>query len=675
MSMDSARLEILARKVSAVADEMALTLKRTARSAFVKEGGDFGVGVADLTGNIFAWPSDSTVSGVSSILYPMRSVIEQFPDLEPGDVIGTNDAYTSDGLATHLPDYHLVRPYFHGDRIVAYGWCFCHLNDVGGRVPGSVSPTNTEIFQEGMRVPPMKLVKRGRIDGDWMTLFMANTRSPDLNVGDFKALLAALEAGARRTERLIARHGVDTIVDCQAALLSYAEAKARAVIRKIPEGVYEFWDYVDDDMITRIPFRIRLKVTFKDGGVNIDLTDTDPQVPGSLNYPSMGQLRSGFTRRLVTFICTHDQTIPFNAGIFRPFSVTNPPGHVLHAEFPNAISSRVDTTRRLNDVMNGILLQASPETMAAPAGGASVTLVYSEADPGGRNRTLVNVVQSLRGGMGAFRGNDGVDARDVSYVNMKNQRLETVEAQAGIKFLEYEVRPDSGGPGQWRGGVGQSITFEARHNGGTLIIQGMDRLRFPGWGVFGGKPAAPFRIVRNQGLDSETELSRLDRLDLGPGERVTVLMPGGSGYGDPLQRDPASVLRDLRLGFVTIEGAEADYGVVIRDGAVERAATERIRAARPPENLRRDFDFGSEREAWEAVFDDATVRVLNRNLYRLPRSVRLARRQWIIEQTVPDLPAAGQGTLVDALGDPDAARARLAKAMESVFGADFRSVA
>lgn len=673
--MDAARLEILARKVSAVADEMALTLKRTARSAFVKEGGDFGVGVADLAGDIFAWPSDSTVSGVSSILYPMRAVIERFPDLAPGDVIGTNDAYTSDGLATHLPDYHLVRPYFHGGRVVAYGWCFCHLNDVGGRVPGSVSPTNTEIFQEGMRVPPMKLVKGGVIDGDWMALFMANTRSPDLNVGDFKALLAALEAGARRTGRLIDRHGVDAFLGGQEALLAYAEAKARAVVRSIPEGTYEFWDYVDDDMVTRIPFRIRLKVTFREGGVNIDLTDTDPQVPGSLNYPSMGRLRSGLTRRLVTFICTRDRTIPFNAGIFRPFSVTNPPGHVLHAEFPNAISSRVDTTRRLNDVMNGVLLQAAPETMAAPAGGASVTLVYSEPDPGGRNRTLVNVVQSLRGGMGAFRGSDGVDARDVSYVNMKNQRLETVEAHAGVRFLEYEVRPDSGGPGQWRGGVGQSLTFEARHHGGTLIVQGMDRLRFPGWGVFGGRPAASFRIVRNRGLEGEQELSRLDRLDLGPGERVTVMMPGGSGYGDPLARDPASVLEDLRLGLVTVEGARADYGVVVRDGEVDAGATARAREARPPENLRRDFDFGPEREAWEAVFDDATVRLLNRNLYRLPRSIRLARRQWIIAQTVPDLPAAGQGLLSEAVGDPDAARARLARAMETVFGADYRSVA
>ena len=673
-AFNPALLEILSRKVSGIADEMALTLKRTARSAFVKEGGDFGVGVADLAGNIFAWPSDSTVSGVSTIYYPLHGVIEAFPDLEPGDVIGTNDAYTSDGLSTHLPDYHLVRPYFHAGRIVAYGWCFCHFNDVGGRVPGSVSPTNTDIFQEGLRVPPLKIVRGGAVNDDWLALFTANSRSPELNLGDFKALLAALETGAKRVQRMIARHGADAFTDCQDALLAYAEEKTRAVLRTVPEGVYEFWDFVDDDMITPYPYRIRLAVTFRDGAVTIDLSDTDPQVPSALNYPSMGRMCAGFTRRLVTFICTHDKTIPFNAGIFRPIAAINPPGHAMNAEFPNAIGSRLDTIRRLNDVLNGILLQAAPERMAAPSGGASLEVIYSEPETGGRNRSRITVVQSMRGGMGAYSGSDGVDGRDVSYVNVKNQRLETVESLSGIVVHEYEVRADSGGPGAWRGGVGQMITFETRHDGGTLIIQGIDRQRFQGWGVFGARPVAPFRVIRNRGLADETELSRFDRLELAAGERVTVMMPGGSGFGDPLKRDPESVLSDARLGFVTEEGALRDYGVAIAAGRVDQAATKRVRSEHAPPNVRRDFDVGPEREAWEAVFDDETMRVFNRNLYRLPRSVRLARRTWIFEQVIPAMPEAGRGSVAAAIGDPDAARARLAEAMESAFGPDYRSV-
>ena len=666
MKLDSALLEIMSKKVSAVADEMALTLKRTSRSTFVKEAGDFGVGVSDLKGRIFAWPSDSTVSGVSSIFYPVEGLIDAIGDLEPGDVIGTNDAYSSQGLATHLPDYHLVRPYFHDGRIVAYGWCFCHFCDVGGRVPGSVSPTNRDIFQEGLRVPPLKLVRRGALNQDFITIFTANSRTPDLNMGDFKALLAALRAGEKKVERLITRHGVETFVTCQEELQAYSEAKARNVLRGLPDGVYEFWDFVDDDMVTRIPFRIRLKVTIDDGLVNIDLTGTDPQVPGSLNYPSMGKLRSGFTRRLVTFICTNDKTIPFNAGIFRPFSVINPPGHVLHAEFPDAISSRVDTTRRLNDVMNGILLKAAPERMAAPAGGASLTLVLSENDPKG-GQQIVNVLQSMRGGMGAYRGNDGIDARDVSYVNMKNQRLETIEGQSGVIIRDYDVHAGSGGPGQWRGGVGQMMTVEARRDGSTLIIQGMDRIRFPGWGVFGGRPAAPFRIILNKGRSDEKELSRIDRLDVNAGDLVTIMMPGGSGYGDPFVRDLDAVMDDIRLGFVTRDDAARDYGVVVTDNGLDRRATEKLRATQVKDNVRADFDFGPEREAWEAVFDDATLLELNRRLLTLPRSQRSEKRRWIFEQVVPEMPAAGLGSVAVAIGDPDEARARLTDAMAEVF--------
>ncbi|MSO65342.1 MAG: hydantoinase B/oxoprolinase family protein [Alphaproteobacteria bacterium] len=667
MQLDKILLEIMSRKVAAVADEMALTLKRTSRSSFVKEAADFGVGVADLKGRIFAWPSDSTVSGVSSIFYPIEGVLKQFDDLEPGDVIGTNDAYTSDGLATHLPDYHLVRPYFHDGKIVAYGWCFCHFSDVGGRTPGSVSSSNADIFQEGLRVPPIKLVKRGVLNEDFVKIFRANSRTPDVNMGDFKALLAALHTGAQRIERLIERHGAETLLNAQEQLQAYSESKSRTVLRQLPDGVYEFWDYVDDDLVSRIPYRIRLKVTIADGLVNIDLTGTDPQVEASFNYPSMGKLRSGFTRRIVTFICTCDKTIPFNAGIFRPLSITNPPGHVLNAEYPDAISCRVDTTRRLNDVMNGILLMAAPERMAAPAGGASVTLVLAErAAQGGK--PIVNVIQSMRGGMGAYKGGDGVDARDVSYVNMKNQRLETIENQSGVIVHEYDIRPDSGGPGQWRGGVGQAMTFEVLKDGSAVLVQGADRLRFPGWGVLGGRPAAPFRIVLNRGRTGERQLSKIDRLQANAGDFVTVMMPGGSGYGDPFLRDPELVRRDARFGFVSREGAERDYGVVIGAGGVDVEATARLRRTRQRENVRSDFDFGPEREAWEKVFDDATMLDLNRRLFALPKSERQAKRRQIFERTVPDLPASGEGSVAAAIGDPDAARARLRQAIRDVLG-------
>jgi N-methylhydantoinase B len=667
MTLESVLLEVLSRKFAAIADEMALTLKRTSRSPFVKEAADFGVGVADVNGRIFAWPSDSTVSGVSSIFYPIDGVLKQFDDLAPGDVIGTNDAYNSSGLATHLSDYHLVRPYFADGRIVAYGWCFCHFSDVGGRSPGSVSSSNADIFQEGLRVPPIKVVRRGALNDDFIRIFLANCRTPEVNLGDFKALLAALETGESRTQRLIARHGVDALLDGQARVQDYAEEKARAVLRRIPDGVYEFWDYVDDDLVSPYPIRIRLKATFLDGSVELDVTGTDPQVGAAFNYPSEGSLRSGFTRRLVTFICTHDKTIPFNSGIFRPFSAIIPKGVILRAEYPDAISCRVDTTRRFNDVVNGVLLQAAPDAMAAPAGGASVTLVLSEPAPSGGS-PVVNVVQSLRGGMGAFQGQDGVDARDVSYINMKNQRLETIETVSAVRVGTYDVRTDSGGPGRWRGGVGQLLRVEVLKDDCTLIIQGADRLRFQGWGVFGGRPAAPFEIRVLRRGEGERRLSKIDRLAVDAGDVIEVLMPGGSGFGDPAVRDVEAVLADVRLGFVSEAGAERDYAVVVRDGVLDAPATEALRAERR-RNAPATFDFGSERELWEQVFDDATMLELNRRLLALPKSQRQPVRRRIFEQVAPGLKKPGEGSVAEALGDPAEARRRLVRAMETAFPA------
>ena len=212
------------------------------------------------------------------------------------------------------------------------------------------------------------------------------------------------------------------------------------------------------------------------------------------------------------------------------------------------------------------------------------------------------------------------------------------------------------------------MTVEARRDGSTLIIQGMDRIRFPGWGVFGGRPAAPFRIVLNKGRPEEKELSRLDRLNLNAGDTVTIMMPGGSGYGDPFERDPEAVMDDLRLGFVTRAGAKRDFGVVATNKGLDRQATEKFRTTRIRQNVRAEFDFGSEREAWERVFDDATLLELNRQLMTLPRSQRFDKRRWIFEQVVPDMPAAGMGRVAAAIGDPDEARARLADAMGKVFG-------
>ena len=409
-------------------------------------------------------------------------------------------------------------------------------------------------------------------------------------------------------------------------------------------------------------------MTVTDGLVHMDLTGTDPEVEAAYNLPTRGQLHNMLTRRIATFMRTHDATLPLNAGTFRPLSITNPPGTVLNAAFPAAVGVRFSSATAFNDAMTGTLLRAVPDKMAGPTSGTGFSLVLEEFDAASGQPTVI-VAQVPRGGMSAYEGHDGVDARDVTMNTMHNHPVETVEAKSGLRFLQYDVRPDSGGAGEWRGGVGQVITVEVLRDGSSIQVPGADRFRFPPWGVQGGRPGLPPRIVFNRGRPDERELGKIEPMPVRKGDTITVMTPGAAGYGDPFLRDPEAVRWDVRRGFVGRDAAVREYGVVIDGGGrVDGAATARTRHTRARANVRSDFDFGPEREAWERVFDDATMMELNRRLFALPRSARQPTRRRIFEAAAPDLPRAGQGSLAEVLADADAARARLRRAMADAFG-------
>ncbi len=666
MKLDPVTLEILNNKVVAIADEMFYGLKHASRSIYVKEADDFDVALLDVVGDLFVHPSVSTMNFL--IDTDFRPTIAAVPDVEPGDVIITNDPYTSGALSTHLPDIHMIRPYFHGKQIVAYGWCFVHCTDIGGVVPSSIAPSLSEIFQEGLRIPPMKFLKRGKMNDDLMALIMANNREPEVNRGDIKAMLGALETGEGRVGELIKRHGVRTFLDAQTDLQDYTAAKAREVLRRIPDGVYEFWDYMDDDKVTRIPLRVRVKLTVKDGRMEIDLSGTDPQVRAAYNVPTNGKRNYWISLRVTNFLTTNDQTMAKNIGLYRSINAVVPPGILMNAEFPDACGVRSNPPLRISGAINGAILKAGSDFLPAPSDGSTMPLALSEFEEKGDQRRVA-VIEPMRGGMGAMKGQDGVDARDTSLNNMRNHPVETVENEMGLVFRRYDVRIDSGGAGKWRGGVGQILEFEVLRDGGRILSRGMERLRFPAYGVGGGKPGTRMRAILNHGRKNEEELIKFDQLEVNAGDTVSFLMAGGGGYGDPFERDPEAVCQDVEMSFVSRARARIDYGVAIGDsGALDVAATKKLRASRAKDNIHADFDFGPEREAWERVFDDDTMCDLNRRLLALPKSVRQDKRRWIIEQTVPDLPIAGAGSLDDVLADADAARQRLARAMAQAFG-------
>ncbi|MCQ4160320.1 hydantoinase B/oxoprolinase family protein [Roseomonas sp. GC11] len=634
MRLDPVMLEILGNKLTAATEEMGLTLQRVGRTLYVKETADFCCALAGLDGRFFAYPRSIGVSGFVGL--DCLPAIAAVGELAPGDVILTNDPYRSRGLATHLPDLHVIAPCFHEGRIVAYAWAFLHCSDVGGRVPSSISPTNSEIFQEGLQIPPLRLVRGGAIVPEVELLFRANSRTPDANMGDIRAMLAALEVGRARIARIIAQHGAEALLAAQQDLPDYAERRARAVLAALPEGEFRFVDYLDSDVVSDLPVRLAVALRLAGGGIEIDFTGTDPQLAAAMNIPSVGQVHPWLTLRVMALVATRDPGVPLNAGLQRPIRMIAPEGTVVNPLPPAAVGVRHAACVRVNDLLNGALGLAAPEVMTAANSGMIVPVVVAEPDgQGGRN---VQVVEPMTGGTGARRGADGTDGRDPSISNLANNPVETVEAELALEVERYALRADSAGPGEWRGGCGLELVFRIGAEGSLVLARGMERALFRPWGTAGGGPgaAAEFTVLREGALD-ET-LRRVDMLELRAGDRIRLRTAGAGGYGEPFRRDPAAVLHDLRQGLVSPEAAERDYGVVLREGVPDLEADLEATAARRARGGA-TAPWGSAREAWEAVFTGAAMARLSAALAALPLARRQPVRRALYAAVLAHLPA------------------------------------
>ncbi|KAA2312416.1 hydantoinase B/oxoprolinase family protein [Pseudooceanicola sediminis] len=635
-SLDPVLLEILGNKFASVTEEMCLTLQRTGRTLYVKETADFACALAGLDGRFFAYPRSIGVSGFVGLecLPAIQSVIDTQGALQPGDVILTNDPYRSTGLATHLPDLHMIEPYFHEGEIVAYGWCFVHCSDVGGRVASSISPLNTEIFQEGLRIPPVKLMRRGEMSPEIKLFLDANSRTPEANMGDIRAMLASLATGRRRTEQMLRQHGVAELTAAQEALMSYAAGKAEAVLRQMPEGRYSFSDYLDDDAASRLPVRVSVTVEIADGKVHLDFTGTDPQVATAMNIPSCGRPHAWLTLRMLALVQTLDKSAPLNAGLLRPLSVTTPLGTLVNPQEPAATGVRHAAAIRVNDILNGAFGLALPDVLPAAASGTVIPIVMSE--PTARGGRMVQVIEPLIGGTGARHGHDGVDGRDSGISNLANNPAETVEAELGVEVLHYALRADSGGAGQWRGGCGMELSFRVLTDGSHVLGRGMERMLFRPWGQAGGQPGQPGSLIVNEGRPREIRLGKIDVLEVNAGDIVTFRTPGAGGWGNPTDRDPMAVLADVAAGFVTPDAARRAYGVVLCDGHLDPEATMALRAEMPTQD---GTVFGPERDTWDSIFAPALMDQLNSALLSLPLSRRQTHRRKIFETVLADLPS------------------------------------
>lgn len=615
MTINKVTLQILANHVRAAAENMAYTLYRTAHSTFVKETEDFTTQITDAAGVCVGVPMDLGATWYPGITY--GRAMAMIPSYEPGDIGFTNDPY-SGFVATHVPDLHMWKPIFHDGEIVCFACGHIHNTDMGGAVPASLSRALTEVHQEGIRFPPMKMYRRGELNQDLLRVMLLNVRKPEQNLGDLKAFVGALNTGERKMRAMIDKFGPEVVKQGLAGLLDYAEHQAREILRGIPDGDYFFCDYADEDSVNGNPCRLALTLRIKSDAAVLDFTGSDPQLTSALNVPAGGDPRHTLLLVGVYYVLyTLNPQLVLNAGLTRPFTCIAPEGTVLNPQFPAAVGMRSLTCGRLRSLIFGAFSLAIPERMpAAPAGSSSIVNVMTTDNK--TQRTILAAVNPIVGGAGGMPHRDGTNGSGADGAYLKNTPVEITEAEVPIQILRYGLLPDSGGAGRWRGGLATALDFRVFAPNTRITARNRDRSRFRPWGILGGKAGKPSDFIRNPGRETETILGNTDTVTLDPGDVIHIHSPGGGGRGNPLDREPERVRLDVQRGYVSVIAAETDYGVIIRDGTVDIAATAAKRASLRPLQTGAHFQFGPEREAHEALWTRENYDALTAILLALP---------------------------------------------------------
>ena len=628
-AIDPVLVEVFRSRLQAIVEEMASLILRAGHTVFVKETSDFGAALVSLEGEVMAAPTNYGIALMIGV--PCDVAIQASADLgvEPGDVFVSNDVWGTGGMATHLPDIYVWKPIWWQGQVVCYAWAFIHSSDVGGIVPGSIAPSSYEIYQEGLRIPVSKLFRRGELNRELLRLIQANCRIPEQNWGDIKAMVSALNRAEARVMGLLERYGMDAVQRAIGDVLDYAERQALEEFSKIPDGTYVFWDYLEGDSGGGRPIRLKVAMRVADGRITLDFSDSDPQTRQSYNLPS--HARNGhwqFVFSLIGYLRSVRSDLAYNSGLARPVSLVIPGGTVLNPEFGVAVGNRSATQIRLVDVIMGALAQARPDIVpAAGAGQGSIFLLrVPDLETGG---SKVSVVEPLCGGSGGRPTKDGIDGIEFAIGFLRNIPIESIEADMPIRIRHYRLRPDSAGAGRYRGGAGMEIELQILAPEATVTSRAMDRYIFRPWGRLGGRPGATGYTLLNPGLPGEADIGKIDVLHLGFGDVLRIGTPGGGGYGDPLERDPRDVARDIGRGIITRQYALEHFGVSVDNRfAVDEVATGKQRAEmRAGCGSLCDFDFGPEREAHEQVWSDAFVTATNHAVSPFPGKVRTLLRE------------------------------------------------
>ena len=612
-TIDKVTMQVMGNHLRAAAENMAYTLYRTAHSTFVKETEDFTTQITDAAGVCVAIPMDLGATWYPGITY--GRAMAMIDSYEPGDICFTNDPY-SGFVATHVPDIHMWKPVFVEGELVGFACGHIHNTDMGGAVPASLSRALTEVHQEGIRFPPMKLYERGVLNESLLRVMLLNVRKPEQNRGDLKAFVGALNTGERKLREMAQKFGPKRVKQGMATLLDYAEHQAREVLRSIPDGEYFFSDYADEDSVDGNPCRLALTLRIEGGSAILDFTGSDPQLTSALNVPTGGDPHHTLLLVGVYYVlCTLNPQITLNAGLTRPFTCIAPEGTVLNPQSPAAVGMRSLTCGRLRSLIFGAFGLAVPDRMpAAPAGSSSIVNVMTTDNR--THRTVLAAINPIVGGAGGMPHRDGTNGSGADAAYLKNTPIEITEAEVPVQILNYCLLPDSGGAGRWRGGLATSLEFRVAAPNTRITARNRDRSRFRPWGILGGGPGAPSDFILNPGTPRERILGNTDTVTLEPGDVIHIHSPGGGGRGSPLDREPDRVALDVARGSVSTKAAEQDYGVILHNGTVDEAATTARRATMPRSN--EHFAFGPERAAHEAIWTEDNYRNLTKVLAAMP---------------------------------------------------------
>jgi N-methylhydantoinase B len=631
-AVDPFTLEIIKESLVAIGDEMFIATQRTSMSTIIYETLDYASGLLDAAGDLIT-QGNGVAGFLGTLTFACKSVLEKFGegDLAPGDIIIINDPYTGGG--THLADVSLVKPIFYEGRLVSFAANKAHWTEVGGMSPGSWTTVSTDIWQEGLQFPCVKLYEQGVVNQALIDLIRANVRTPDMSIGDMSAQVASLNIAERRFVDLCERYGVDTVLYSIKALMDYGEEMTLQQLKQIPNGVYEAVDMIDDDGIGNGPFEMRVKVTVTDDKFVCDFTGSHAMVPGPINAGRTG-LESAVR---VVFKALTDPAIPANDGCFRPLELICPDGLIFTADRPAPVSTYWETMIFAADLVWQALAPVVPQrlTMGHFLSVCGTIVSGNHPDTG----ELFILVEPQAGGWGAGATRDGENALvcigdGETYVIP----VEVCETRYGVLVDQFALNICEGGAGRYRGGRGlvrdYQITADEAFVTGTF-----GRFKYPPWGMNGGAQGSPNYMEMIHADGTSQVFGKTAQYRLRRGEVARLVTGTGGGYGDPHQRPEDAVLDDVRNGYVTLEMVEAEYGVVV-DPHTHTARRRISHGARPQPELRKVTDGFSPGEKSEAVMSilrgDTSVPVV---------ALRLNVDQAEVERWIDDFLRAGQGAL------------------------------